>query len=115
MEYISSQETKAQPRTRLTSVEQTPVARNESIGKATFDRYTYIKKADYNGSQKQIALKKSDKTKSDLIHFMHEINRLGGGSTDIAEAATKANSISKQNKTSIYPRDNDIDDMLGYD
>ena len=54
------------------------VERGSSVSREnpSSSRYSYIKKADYDASSKQVVLKQSDKTKSDLISFMLEINRL---------------------------------------
>lgn len=44
---------------------------------------------------------------------MHEINKIGSGPTELAETAT--NDASKRNKSSLAPRDRDIDQVLGYE
>jgi len=57
--------------TRLPSIERTLASQTKLKQIETVaDRYSYIRKADYESSSKEIVLKKSDKTKSDLISFM---------------------------------------------
>ena len=85
------------PRTKLPSVEGTPLASNAQFSKATFDRYTYIQKADFQNSGREVALKKSDKVKSDLLNFMHELNKVGSAEGQSTIFDTSHMGVSKRN------------------
>ena len=81
------------PATNLPSAEQTPMGQKMARkGQATFDRYTYIAKANYEGSNKEVQHKASDTEKSNLLAFMHDLNK---NSTDIG-TTENTQSVSKR-------------------